>query len=85
MDEGLKLHPLQGLIGNSQGVRHMRYKIGILKAFEADKSFLYFVNMSKQAFENGDEYWGGYRFLARAIHFIEDLSQPYHNSPGTFF
>lgn len=84
MDEGLKLHPLQGLIGNSQGVRHMRYKIGILKAFEADKSFLYFVNMSKQAFENGDEYWG-YRFLARAIHFIEDLSQPYHNSPGTFF
>lgn len=84
MDEGLKLHSLQGLIGDSQGVRHMRYKIGILKAFEADKSFLYFVDMSKQAFENGDEYWG-YRFLARAIHYIQDLSQPYHNSPGTFF
>lgn len=84
MDEGLKLHPLQGLIGNSQGVRHMRYKIGVLKAFEADKSFLYFADLSKQAFENGDEYWG-YRFLARALHYIEDLSQPYHNSPGTFF
>jgi len=84
MDEGLKLHPLQGLIGNSQGVRHMRYKIGILKAFEADKSFLYFADLSKQAFENGDEYWG-YRFLARTLHYIEDLSQPYHNSPGTFF
>ncbi|MBO8160294.1 MAG: hypothetical protein H0Z24_01545 [Thermosipho sp. (in: Bacteria)] len=83
MDEGLKLDPLQGLIGNSQGVRHMRYKVGILKAFQGDKSFLYFVEMSKKAFENGDRYWG-YRFLGRALHYIEDLSQPYHNAPGTF-
>jgi hypothetical protein len=84
MDEGLDLSPLQGLIGNSQGVRHMRYKIGFLKAFEGDKSFLYFVELSKQAFEKNDEYWG-YRFLARALHYIEDLSQPYHNAPGSFF
>ncbi|SHH20488.1 phospholipase C/P1 nuclease family protein [Thermosipho atlanticus] len=81
MDEGLNLDPLQVLIGNSQGVRHMRYRIGILSAFQGDKSFLYFVNMSKIAFENGDRYWG-YRFLARALHYIEDLSQPYHNAPG---
>jgi hypothetical protein len=84
MDEELDLHPLQGLIGNSQGVRHMRYKIGFLKVFEGDKSFLYFVELSKQAFEKNDEYWG-YRFLARALHYIEDLSQPYHNAPGSFF
>ncbi|MBO8140036.1 MAG: hypothetical protein J7J43_07210 [Thermosipho sp. (in: Bacteria)] len=83
MDEGLNLSPLQGLIGNSQGVRHMKYRVGLLVAFEGDKSFMYFVNMSKKAFESGDRYWG-YRFLARALHYIEDLSQPYHNAPGTF-
>ncbi|MGC8819599.1 MAG: hypothetical protein ACP5KD_02505 [Fervidobacterium sp.] len=84
MDEGLNLSPLQALIGNSQGVRHMRYKLGIIEAFEGDESFLYFVNMSRQAFEKGDKYWG-YRFLSYAIHYIEDLFQPYHESPGTFW
>ncbi|MDK2885877.1 MAG: hypothetical protein PWP54_435 [Thermosipho sp. (in: thermotogales)] len=84
MDEGLNLSPLQSLIGGgSQGVRHMKYKIGPLVAFEGDKSFLYFVDMSKKAFQSGDRYWG-YRFLARALHYIEDLSQPYHNAPGLF-
>lgn len=82
MDEGLNLSPLQGLIGNSQGVRHMKYRVGLLVAFEGDKSFMYFVDMSKKAFESGDKYWG-YRFLGRALHYIEDLSQPYHNAPGT--
>lgn len=84
MDEGLNLSPMQALIGNSQGVRHMRYKLGIIEAFEGDKSFLYFVDMSKKAFEKGDEYWG-YRFLSYALHYIEDLFQPYHESPGTFW
>ena len=36
MDEGLNLSPMQVLIGNSQGVRHMRYKLGIIEAFEGD-------------------------------------------------
>ncbi len=84
MDEELKLHPLQALIGNSQGVRHMRYKLGIIEAFEGDKSFLYFLNMSKQAFSKGDEYWG-YRFFSYALHYIEDLFQPYHETPGSFW
>ncbi len=84
MDEGLNLSPLQSMIGNSQGVRHMRYKLGVIEAFEGDKSFLYFVDMSKQAFSKGDEYWG-YRFLSYALHYMEDLFQPYHESPGTFW
>ncbi|AMW32182.1 hypothetical protein SAMN04488510_12017 [Fervidobacterium changbaicum] len=84
MDEGLNLSPLQSLIGNSQGVRHMRYKLGLIEAFEGDKSFLYFVEMSKQAFSKGDEYWG-YRFLSYALHYMEDLFQPYHETPGTFW
>ncbi|WP_422095793.1 hypothetical protein [Thermotoga neapolitana] len=81
MDQGLELSPYQFLIGNSQGVRHMKYRIMGLEFFEADKSFYYFHDLAKEAFRRGDRYWG-YRFLARALHYIEDLSQPYHNTPG---
>ncbi|MCD6552280.1 hypothetical protein [Thermotoga sp.] len=81
MDQGLDLSPYQFLIGNSQGVRHMKYRIMGLEFFEADKSFYYFHDLAKEAFRKGDRYWG-YRFLARALHYIEDLSQPYHNKPG---
>lgn len=81
MDEGLTLSPLQVLIGNSQGVRHMRYKLGPLEVFEGDLSFLHFVNMSQRAFQKGDRYWG-YRFLSYALHYLQDLFQPYHASPG---
>jgi hypothetical protein len=81
MDEGLNLSPLQSIIGNSQGVRHMKYKLLFFDFFEGSESFLYFVEMSKQAFQRNDRYWG-YRFLARAIHHLEDLSMPYHNAPG---
>ncbi|MEJ5258146.1 MAG: hypothetical protein WHS64_07865 [Fervidobacterium sp.] len=84
MDEGLNLSPLQALIGNSQGVRHMRYKLGIIEAFEGDKSFLYFVNMSQEAFSKNDSYWG-LRFLSYALHYMEDLFQPYHETPGSFW
>lgn len=84
MDEGLQLSPLQNMIGNSQGVRHMKYNIAIFEFFEGSQSFYYFVDMSRQAFKKGDEYWG-YRFLARALHYLEDLSMPYHNAPGPFF
>ncbi|MEJ5228534.1 MAG: hypothetical protein WHT65_00880 [Pseudothermotoga sp.] len=84
MDEGLNLSPLQSMIGNSQGVRHMKYRLLFLDFFEGSNSFYYFVNMSKEAFKKGDEYWG-YRFLARALHYLEDLSMPFHNTPGTFF
>jgi len=84
MDEGLNLSPLQSVIGNSQGVRHMKYRLLFLDFFEGSDSFYYFVKMSKEAFKKGDEYWG-YRFLARALHHLEDLSMPFHNTPGTFF
>ncbi len=84
MDEGLELSPMQGLIGNSQGVRHMKYRLLVVDFFEGSESVIYFINMSREAFRKNDEYWG-YRFLARAIHYLQDLSMPYHNSPGTFF
>lgn len=81
MDQDLSLSPHQVLIGNSQGVRHMKYRLLGLDFFEGDESFYYFHDMAKEAFKRGDRYWG-YRFLARALHYIQDLSQPYHNVPG---
>lgn len=42
-----------------------------------------FLALSKFAFKSGHPYWG-YRFLGWGLHYIEDLTQPYHCSvlPG---
>jgi len=37
----------------------------------------FFVTLSQYAFKTGHLYWG-YRFLGWAIHYQQDLSQPYH-------
>lgn len=36
-----------------------------------------FSNLSKYAFKTGHPYWG-YRFLGWTLHYIQDLTQPYH-------
>ncbi len=43
-----------------------------------------YLALSQQAFKDGHFYWG-YRFLGWALHYCEDLSQPYHArlSPNT--
>ncbi len=83
MDEGLAISPLQFFPGvDSHVVRHAKIRIFNLDLFQGDESFYYFVRMSKIAFSRDDKYWG-YRFLARALHYIEDLSQPYHNKIDT--
>lgn len=38
-----------------------------------------FTELSKFAFEKGHDYWG-YRFAGWALHYIQDLTQPYHSS-----
>lgn len=73
---------LRNLIGDTQANRHAYLKVSFFEYFEGDKSFLHFVRMSREAFKKGDEYWG-YRFLAYALHYLEDLMQPYHVRPGT--
>jgi hypothetical protein len=37
-----------------------------------------FMRLSTVAFDAGHPYWG-YRFAAWAIHYVEDLTQPYHS------
>lgn len=84
MDQNLQLSWMQSFSGESQGYRHMYYPIGIYKIpmgfFAQGKTperAEHFYNLSKTAFEKGDTYWG-FRFLARAIHYVQDMSQPYH-------
>ncbi|MGQ9855680.1 MAG: hypothetical protein ACUVQF_03015 [Fervidobacterium sp.] len=69
-------------LGQTQANRHGYFKLSFFEYFEGDKSFLHFLRMSKNAFNKGDTYWG-YRFLAYALHYLEDLMQPYHVRPGT--
>jgi len=73
---------VDALIGPTQANRHGYLKVSFFEYMEGDKSFLHFMKMSKEAFKKGDEYWG-YRFLAYAFHYLEDLMQPYHVRPGT--
>ena len=83
LDTNLELNKLQALTGGSQGYRHMYFSVfaGLLKAGEAPKRANHFFEMSKIAFGKGDNYWG-FRFAARAIHYLEDISQPYHTYPA---
>lgn len=83
LDTNLNLNKMQALTGGSQGYRHMYFSVfaGLLKAGEAPKRTNHFFEMSKIAFGKGDNYWG-FRFAARAIHYLEDISQPYHTYPA---
>jgi len=83
LDTNLKLNKIQALTGGSQGYRHMYFSIfgGLIKAGAAPERANHFFEMAKIAFGKGDNYWG-FRFAARAIHYLEDLSQPYHTYPA---
>ncbi|MDD5015526.1 MAG: hypothetical protein PHW73_10620 [Atribacterota bacterium] len=83
LDTNLKLNRLQGLTGGSRGYRHMYISMfgGLLRAGDAPKRANHFFEMSKIAFRKGDNYWG-FRFTARAVHYLEDVSQPYHTYPA---
>lgn len=84
MDQHLDLSWMQAFHGGSQGYRHMYYPAG---TFHAPMGFYaqgktperaeHFYSMAKEAFDQGDPYWG-FRFLARAMHYVQDMSQPYH-------
>ena len=85
LDTNLELNKLQALTGGSQGYRHMYFSVfsGLLKVGDAPKRANHFFEMSKAAFERDDSYWG-FRFAARAVHYLEDLSQPQHAYPVPF-
>lgn len=82
MDDELDLSPLQSLAGGSKGYRHQRYYYlgGVLRVGEAPERAAAFYRLSKAAFAKGDAYWG-FRFLARALHYMQDMGQPLHTKP----
>lgn len=81
MDGGLKLSPLQKLMGSSQTWRHEEFHLGFKFGRVCERAS-HFNKLSELAFEKNDPYWG-FRFAARAIHYLEDSGTPYHASPGT--
>jgi len=46
-------------------------------AQELDDRVALFIKLSRRAFEVNEPYWG-YRFLASALHYLQDITQPFH-------
>lgn len=82
MDENLNLSSFQKLTGGSSGWRHMYFITfsGALKLGEAPKRIIHFWNLAKEAFQKRDYYWG-FRFFAYSLHYLQDLSMPFHAYP----
>ena len=81
MDQDLNLSPLQALTGGSQGWRHQYYGLGWLRFGVAPSRAQYFFDLAGKANEKGDLYWT-FRYLARAMHYVQDTTQPYHGVPA---
>jgi hypothetical protein len=80
MDDGIKLSPIQKLMGGSQGYRHMRYNLFCFRVGVPQQRAIHFHGLARVAFDGGDKYWG-VRFSARAIHYIQDILSPFHTKP----
>ncbi len=56
---------------------------GFVKRTYPDYRTRLYRNLARLAFETGHDYWG-YRFMGWGLHYITDLTQPYHSTvvPG---
>jgi hypothetical protein len=81
MDQDLNFSPFQVLTGGSQGWRHQYYGLGWLRFGVAPSRAQYFFDLAGKAKEKGDLYWT-FRYLARAMHYVQDTTQPYHGIPA---
>ncbi|MCB1171105.1 MAG: hypothetical protein KDK25_12255 [Leptospiraceae bacterium] len=50
---------------------------GFLKQTYAQYRALQYLELARFAFRTGHDYWG-YRFLGWGLHYVQDLTQPYH-------
>lgn len=53
---------------------------GYLKKTYAEYRIKLNIELAELAFQTGHPYWG-LRFLGWALHYVQDLTQPYHNTP----
>jgi hypothetical protein len=89
MDDGVEsLGDAAPSIGKTVGTatrvfRHFWYEgdadvpADVRKAQELDRRVRLFLNLSRAAFGLGEPYWG-YRFMASALHYMQDITQPFH-------
>jgi len=86
MDAGLDLAIAQKLMAGSRGYRHMYYPawdwhlpLLFIPQGAPHQRAEHFYQLARQAFRQGDAYWG-FRFLARTLHYLQDMGQPYHTT-----
>lgn len=75
---------IAGFMGGSQGMRHMYYPslsihfpLILIPMGEAPERAEYYTNLALRAFKEGENYWG-WRYAAWALHYLQDLGQPFH-------
>jgi hypothetical protein len=67
----------------TRSLRHFWYKgeihygVDFGAGQETDRRMQLYTELALVAFEVGEPYWG-YRFMANALHYIQDLTQPFH-------
>lgn len=91
MDQNMKVSWQQKFMGGyeglgSQGYFHMYYPamtihlpMPVASMGAAPKRAAGWMQMARAAFQRGEAYWG-WRFTAWALHYVEDLGQPYHST-----
>jgi hypothetical protein len=84
MDTNLPENTVSRFMGGSQGYRHMYYPAWTIKIpnllfpqGRAPGRARYFFERGRDSIRSGDLYWA-FRNFARALHYIEDLGQPFH-------
>lgn len=84
MDKNLELSFAQRFMAGSQGYRHMYYPFWtfhlpypFISQGEAPYRAQHFFNRAIDEYRNGNIY-ASYRELARSIHYVMDMSQPFH-------
>ncbi len=81
MDTNLNLSRFQMLTGGSQGYRHQYYRLFFIRLGVGPHRAQYWYDLAKAAYKKGDLYWT-FRFLARSLHHVQDLTNPYHGVPA---
>lgn len=96
MDQNLDVSPSQKFMGgttgmSSQGFRHMFYRAwNVLEPFvtfhvplheigEAPERAQTYFDLALQAKKAGHTFWA-YRFLGLGLHYVQDVSQPFHSN-----
>ncbi len=80
MDADLSISSWQWATGGSHGWRHGFRKMWPMRFGVAPQRAQYFYDLAQVAYKKGDPYWA-FRFLARSLHYIEDVGQPLHSLP----